>query len=77
MVQFKLNDNIVMFNKYQIVGGYAGDISQKHYSLTLPPHTKFQLNFSIDGDTENGYATLAGRVYGAEWPSRLALDIMR
>ena len=63
MVQFKLNDSVVMANKYQIVGGYAGDISQIHYALILPPYTQFQMNFSIDGDTENGYAALTGRIY--------------
>ena len=65
LLQFKLNDNVVMLNKYQIVGGYAIG-PQPQYSLVLPPNTKFQLNFSINGTTDNGYATLAGRVYGAE-----------
>ena len=65
MLQFKMNNAVVMFNKYQIVGGYAGDISQTDYSIVLPPHTKFQLNFSINGTSDNGYATLTGTVYDA------------
>jgi len=63
MLEFKFNNNVVMFNKYQIVGGYAGDISQTHYALVVPPYTQFKLNFSIDGDTENGYAALTGKLY--------------
>ena len=65
ILQFKLNDTVALLNKYQIVGGYAIG-PQPQYNLLLPPRTKFQLNFSINGTTDNGYATLTGRVYGAE-----------
>ena len=62
ILQFKLNNLVVLLNKYD---GAPYPNSQQPYIFVLPPETKFQFNFSIDGSTADGYATLTGRVYGA------------